>query len=115
MAEHYNCNSFLPFRAPKDKAMVEETVKGKKCVRLSYKRNLAALEPIAEYILNKHITEYANGKTVIFISHRLSTTLHADRIYMFEDGRIIESGTHDKFMDANGKNAEMFNVQAKKT
>lgn len=72
----------------------------------------SALDPMAEYELNRHISEYASGKTAIFISHRLSTTRHVDRIYMFEDGRIIESGSHDELMKANGKYAEMFNVQA---
>ena len=74
----------------------------------------SALDPIAEYTLNKHIAEYADDKTVIFISHRLSTTRHADRIYMFEDGRIIESGSHGELMQLNGKYAEMFKVQAEK-
>ena len=72
----------------------------------------SALDPMAEYELNRHISEYASGKTAIFISHRLSTTRHADRIYMFENGRIIESGSHDELVKANGKYAEMFNVQA---
>ena len=40
-------------------------------------------------------------------------TRHVDRIYMFEDGHVIESGSHDELMKANGKYAEMFNVQAK--
>ena len=74
----------------------------------------SALDPEAEYNLNKNIYEYAEDKTVIFISHRLSTTRHADRIYMFEEGRIIESGSHDELMLLNGKYAEMFNVQSEK-
>lgn len=74
----------------------------------------SALDPIAEYELNRHISKYAEGKTVIFISHRLSTTRHADRIYMFEDGRVIEEGSHDELMNLGGKYAEMFNVQAEK-
>ncbi len=72
----------------------------------------SALDPIAEYELNRHIKEFSEDKTVIFISHRLSTTRHVDRIYMFEDGRIIESGSHDELMTLNGKYAEMFSLQA---
>ena len=53
-------------------------------------------------------------KTVIFISHRLSTTSMADRIIMLENGEIIEQGTHDELMSMNGKYAEMFNKQAEK-
>lgn len=53
-------------------------------------------------------------ETIIFISHRLSTTRGADRIYMFENGEIIETGTYEELMNVNGKYAEMFNVQAEK-
>ncbi len=74
----------------------------------------SALDPIAEYELNESILNYAEGKTVIFISHRLSTTRMADKIYMFDSGRIIESGSHDELMQQNGKYAEMYRVQAKK-
>ena len=51
---------------------------------------------------------------MIFISHRLSTTRMADRIYMFENGSIIESGSHEELMEQNGKYAEMFHLQAEK-
>ncbi len=74
----------------------------------------SALDPISEYQMNKAMFEAADNKTVIFISHRLSTTRMADRIYMLEDGRIIEQGNHEELMSLNGKYAEMFNLQAKK-
>ena len=74
----------------------------------------SALDPIAEYELNQSILKNAEGKTVIFISHRLSTTRMADKIYMFDGGRIVESGSHDELMFLNGKYAEMYRVQAKK-
>lgn len=74
----------------------------------------SALDPIAEYELNHTILEYAQDKTVVFISHRLSTTRMADRILMFADGRLIESGSHDELMAKNGKYAEMFRLQAEK-
>ncbi len=74
----------------------------------------SALDPAAEYELNHAILNYAGEKTVIFISHRLSTTRMADRIYMFDSGRIIEAGTHDELMLQNGKYADMFRLQAKK-
>ena len=53
-------------------------------------------------------------KTVIFISHRLSTTVMADVIYMLENGEIVESGSHEELMAKNGKYAYMFNLQAEK-
>ncbi len=74
----------------------------------------SALDPIAEYELNQSILKNAADKTVIFISHRLSTTRMADRIYMFDNGKIAESGSHDVLMARNGKYAEMYRVQAKK-
>lgn len=72
----------------------------------------SALDPIAEYRLNQNMTEIARDRTVIFISHRLSTTVMADRIYMFEKGEIIEQGSHSELMALNGKYAEMFRKQA---
>ncbi len=74
----------------------------------------SALDPVAEYELNQSILKYAEGKTVIFISHRLSTTRMADRIYMFDSGRLIEVGSHEQLMEMKGKYAEMFNLQAEK-
>lgn len=74
----------------------------------------SALDPVAEYELNKSIAAYAEEQTVIFISHRLSTTRIADRIYMFSGGRIIESGSHEQLLAQNGEYAKMFRMQAEK-
>ena len=72
----------------------------------------SALDPFAEYKLNKNMMENAKDATIIFISHRLSTTKDADCIYMFEHGEIIERGTHQELMKLNGKYALMFERQA---
>ena len=74
----------------------------------------ANLDPIAEYALNQSMTKAADKKTVVFISHRLSTTVMADEIFMLEKGEIIEHGTHEELMDLNGKYAYMFRLQAEK-
>lgn len=74
----------------------------------------SALDPIAEYQLNKTVTELAGDVTVIIISHRLSTTRFMDKIYMLENGEIKEQGTHESLMEINGKYAEMFRLQAEK-
>ena len=74
----------------------------------------SALDPIAEYELNKAMETAAKGKTVFYISHRLSTTRDADRIVMLEKGRIIEEGTHESLIALNGKYAAMWNAQAGK-
>ncbi|MBR1532267.1 MAG: ATP-binding cassette domain-containing protein, partial [Eubacterium sp.] len=74
----------------------------------------ANLDPIAEYNLNQSMIEAAQDKTVVFISHRLSTTVSADRIYVMENGEIIEQGSHEELMAMNGTYAYMFNLQAEK-
>ena len=74
----------------------------------------ANLDPIAEYALNQSMTKAADHKTVIFISHRLSTTVMADEIYMLEKGEIIEHGSHEELMALEGKYAYMFRLQAEK-
>jgi len=74
----------------------------------------SALDPMSEYELNHTMMAAANDKTVIFISHRLSTTIMADRIYMLDSGELIEEGSHNELMAKNGKYAEMFRAQAEK-
>ena len=86
----------------------------KKCSCVILDEPSSALDPISEYKLNQTMLTLSEHKTVIFISHRLSTTCMADRIIMLENGEIIEEGSHDELMNMNGKYAEMFNKQAEK-
>lgn len=72
----------------------------------------SALDPIAEYQLNHTMLSATGDKTVIFISHRLSTTRNADRIIMLENGRIVEEGSHEELLKLGGKYARMWKVQA---
>ena len=72
----------------------------------------SALDPIAEYQLNHAMLEATGDKTVIFISHRLSTTRIADRIIMLENGKIVEQGSHEELLAMKGKYAQMWKVQA---
>lgn len=80
----------------------------------------SALDPVAEYELNHSILNAADSRdsgrtaTVIFISHRLSTTRFADRIFLFANGELSERGSHDELIARNGKYAEMFRMQAEK-
>ena len=74
----------------------------------------SALDPIAEYELFENMKRIREGRTVIFISHRLSSAISADVIFMMEHGRIIERGSHESLMRQNGKYAEMFRKQAEK-
>jgi len=74
----------------------------------------SALDPIAEYRLNKSMLQNAENQAVILISHRLSTTKDAGRIVLLENGSIAESGTHEKLLSSGGTYAKMWNVQAEK-
>lgn len=72
----------------------------------------SALDPMSEYHLNQVMLEKAENRPILFISHRLSTTKMVDRIFMMENGRIIEQGSHEELMRLNGKYAHMFSLQA---
>ena len=74
----------------------------------------SALDPIAEYQMYENMMEATKNKTVIFISHRLSSAVLADKIYMFENGELCESGTHHELMIKKGKYAQMFKLQSEK-
>lgn len=74
----------------------------------------SALDPMAEYQLNQSILHHTENKTVVFISHRLSTTRIADTIYMFEKGALVEQGSHEALLRQDGKYAEMFRLQSEK-
>lgn len=72
----------------------------------------SALDPIAEYSMYCNMMEAAKGKTVFFISHRMSSARMADRILFLEHGHIVEQGSHEELIKKNGRYAEMFHLQA---
>ena len=86
----------------------------KKCPYVILDEPSANLDPVSEYELNHTMMEASENKTVIFISHRLSTTRHADRIIMMEKGRVIECGSHEELIASGGKYSEMFKLRAEK-
>ncbi len=74
----------------------------------------SALDPIAEYKFNRYMADAAKDCTVIFISHRLSTTRLADRIVFLENGSVCEEGTHKELLELDGRYAQMWHTQADK-
>jgi ATP-binding cassette subfamily B protein len=74
----------------------------------------SALDPISEYELFENMMKACDDKTVIFVSHRLSSAMLADKIYMLEEGKIVEEGSHQELMQMEGKYAQMFRMQAEK-
>lgn len=73
----------------------------------------SALDPIAEYELFSKLSDISQGKTALFISHRLSSTRFCDRIFVLSGGKIAESGSHEELMAKQGIYADLFSSQAK--
>ena len=73
----------------------------------------AALDPIAESEIYHKYNQISQGKTTVFISHRLASTNFCNRIILIEDGAICEEGTHRELLDKKGKYYNLFEMQAK--
>ncbi len=72
----------------------------------------SALDPIAEYKMYESLIEATKEKTVVYISHRLSSAVLSDKVWVFENGRVSECGTHEQLMADGGDYCEMFTLQA---
>lgn len=72
----------------------------------------SALDPISEANIYRNFAELTGDKTTILVSHRLGITSIVDRILVFKEGQIIESGSHGELMNNNGYYAEMYRAQA---
>lgn len=73
----------------------------------------AALDPIAENDIYMKYNEMTEGKTSVFISHRLASTRFCDRILFLQDGVIAEEGTHEQLLANEGGYARLFHIQAR--
>lgn len=72
----------------------------------------SALDPISEHEMTKLFFDQSNKTTTIMIAHRLSTIRNADKIYVLDNGSVLEAGNHEELMRLGGKYYEMFTKQA---
>ena len=72
----------------------------------------SALDPIAEYSMYKNLIEVTKNKTVMYISHRLSSAVLSDKIIVISDGEVIETGSHSELLALGGEYSRMFTLQA---
>ncbi|KAF5006055.1 hypothetical protein FDECE_7537 [Fusarium decemcellulare] len=72
----------------------------------------SALDSESEHVVQAALDKAAKGRTTIAVAHRLSTISRADIIYVFDQGRIVEQGTHSELMKKNGRYAELVNLQS---
>ncbi len=72
----------------------------------------SALDPVAEYNMYENLVRATEGKTVVYISHRLSSAVLSDRVIVLSGGSVSEEGSHAELMESGGEYAEMFTKQA---
>ena len=72
----------------------------------------SALDPVAEYEIYQHFDQMVEDKTSIYISHRMSSCRFCDNILVFDEGQIIESGSHEELMKEGGLYSQLWNAQA---
>ncbi|MBU3629503.1 ABC transporter ATP-binding protein/permease [Polynucleobacter sp. AP-Melu-500A-A1] len=83
----------------------------KKPAMLIFDEATSALDSKTERAFQEELLSLAKNRTTLIIAHRLSTIIHADQILVMEHGQIVERGTHSELLIANGKYAEMWQMQ----
>ena len=71
----------------------------------------ASLDTESEHLVQSSIDQFKKGKTVIIVAHRLATVLNADKIFVFKNGSIIETGTHEELLAKGGEYSELIKYQ----
>ena len=71
----------------------------------------ASLDSVTERSIMKTVNELTRDITTVIVAHRLSTIAHCDSIFVFEQGRIVESGTHEQLIKANGAYKKLWDAQ----
>lgn len=73
----------------------------------------SALDPLAEQDIYERFNKMVEDKTAVFISHRMSSCRFCDNVIVFDDGRIVQTGTHEELLrDQEGLYSQMWNAQA---
>ena len=72
----------------------------------------SALDPVAEYEIYQHFDKMVQDKTSIYISHRMSSCRFCDNILVFDEGQVVEQGSHEKLMKQKGLYSQLWNAQA---
>ncbi len=74
----------------------------------------AALDSKSESVVQNSLEQLMKNRTTVVIAHRLSTIINADRIYVFDEGEIVEQGTHAELVALDGVYAQMYRIQYRK-
>ena len=72
----------------------------------------SALDPVAEFEIYQKFDQMVEGKTSLYISHRMSSCRFCDNIIVFDEGQVVEQGNHEKLMANGGLYSELWNAQA---
>ena len=81
---------------------------------IAFDEPTASLDPMVEYRFIRDILDRAEGKTIIYITHRLACMHRFDNIIVLEDGVVAEQGTHRELIEKQGIYFKMWSAQAEK-